>query len=210
MIVLISAPNFSFMRWTTGSCSALPRPLPLLDAAFTGAAWALPPGKICNFIARPNAPLATAMIVLFESVLTDISIRVADAATLITISLPCNFHSPMSSMEQSIDWPADVSALSTNDRTSSIPADCDSIFIAGCAAAAGAGCAATAAPITTGVVLTAAGVERDGVPASGDASDRGVPFRAESAAKGDTNGREGAAGSDFLVCSGAMVSLRSA
>src|SRR5438874_3313849 len=209
MIVLISAPNFSFIRWTTGSCSALPRPLPLLDAAFTGATWALPPGTICNFIARPNAPLATAIIVLLESALTDISIRVAEAATVINTSLPCNFHSPISSMEQSIDWPADVSAFRTVDRTSSIPADCDSIFIAGagCAAAAGAGCAATAgaaAPITTGVVLTAAGVERDGVPASGVASDRGVPFRAESAAKGDTKGREGTTGSDFLVCSGAM------
>lgn len=145
------------------------------------------------------------MIIFFASLLTDMSISVADAATRITSSLPSTFHSPDSSRVHSIVWFAVDSAFRTAARTSSVLADC------GWGRVCNAGCAATAGaddPMMIGVELTAAVVGRCGGLVSGVASDRGVPFRAESAANGDTNGRAGAAGSAFLG-SGAMESLRS-
>ena len=103
-------------------------------------------------------------------------------------------------------WSAFASAIITAGRTCSTPLGCGSgaLSRAVCAATAGA-----ADPMTIGVVLVAAG-DRTGAALllSAANSDRGVPLRAESAANGETKGREGPGGSDFFG-SGASVSLRS-
>src|SRR5260370_8900452 len=111
-------------------------------------------------------------------------------------SFPSSFHSAASSMEQSMVWSPVPRVFRTAERTSSALVDCDNGLFsrAGWAATAGA-----AAPITTGVLLTAAIDGReDEATLSGESSDLGVPLRAESAAQGDPTGQGAAVASDFF------------
>ena len=57
-----------------------------------------------------------AIISRFASAPSDISITVADDATLITTSLPSTCHSPVSSMLTRMRWPAPLNAFSTASR----------------------------------------------------------------------------------------------
>src|SRR5689334_8971373 len=181
------------MRWTTGSCSARPRGLPFdpadeeRGAPVCGAA----PGNTCSFAGRPNAPLAAAVTIFRPSLLTDISISVADAATLMVSSFPLIAHSPAPSIDDNMLNPADSTAFNTAERTSStfvaVGLDSDCRPGSGSRATAGA-----ADPITTGGLIGAGAGRGLGLGDSGTASMRGVPLRAVSAAKGDTNGRAGA------------------
>src|SRR5581483_3733393 len=200
MMVLISAPNFSFMRRTIGSCSARPRPTPLGRAAEAGV-WGVPPGKTFNRSGLPKAPLAAAVTTRLASDPKDISITVGEAATLINNSLPSIFHSPASNIEATMRWPASETALSTASRAATastkglsdlshdgletVSGDSGSISPLGSVMMVEAG--AVAAIITAGAG-DAAETRRgpDAALSSAPYSAFGVPFRAESAAKGDT------------------------
>ena len=187
------------MRWTTGSCSARPRGLPFdpVDAGRGAPVWDVPPGRTCSFAGRPKAPLAAAVTIFRPSLLTDMSINAADAATLIVNSLPLIAHSPAPSMDDSMLNPADSTAFSTAARTSSTFAVVG--FGSGCRVGSGSRATAGAAdPITTGGLIGVGAIRGVALGASGAASIRGVPLRAVSAANGDTNGRAAALGSVFF------------
>src|SRR6185437_16232755 len=106
-------------------------------------------------------------------------------------------------MEQRMLCPALESAVRTAVRTCSRSALCSGFF-----AATGAATAGAADPMTIGVELVAVEDGRaEAALFSAANSDRGVPLRAESAANGETKGRDGVAASAFLG-SGASVSFR--
>src|SRR6185437_1316003 len=178
------------MRWTTGSCSARPRGLPFDpdDAGRDVPVCGAPPGKTCSFAGRPSAPLAAAVTIFRPSLLTDISINAADAATLMISSFPLIAHSPAPSIDDSMLKPADSTAFKTAVRTTSTFADAG--LTSGCRAGSGSRATAGAAdPMTIGGLMGVGAGRGLALGDSGTASIRGVPLRAVSAAKGDTNGR---------------------
>src|SRR6185437_1671755 len=144
------------MRWTTGSCSARPRGLPFdpVDAGRGAFPCGVAPGSTCNFTGRPTAPLAAAVTIFLPSLLTDMSISAAEAATLIVSSLPKIAHSPAASIDDNIVRPAESTAFNTAPRTSSAL----TLVFGRVGAISGLGSRATAGaadPITTGGLIGA-------------------------------------------------------
>src|SRR5437870_6722686 len=197
MIVRISAPNFSCILRTTASCSARLRPLPLEPVRLGDVIGSgVPHGTALILTGRPKTPLAVAIARRLASAPRDISITVAEPATVITNSLPSIFHSPFSNIDVSMRWPAFGRALSTVFRK--LPRSDDCLGATSCCKsgasdsgrASGVGSATAAeaaAPITTRAdddptATRGPGSGLDTVESSGFEP----PFRAESAANGET------------------------
>ncbi|SPE30073.1 hypothetical protein SBA2_480011 [Acidobacteriia bacterium SbA2] len=104
----ISAPNFSRMRCTIGSCSARLRALPLDALPFdeerraAGIACGAPSGSTSILIGLPARPLAAALAIRRTSAVNDISIIVLEAAAFAISAFPSRLHSAFSNRERSM------------------------------------------------------------------------------------------------------------
>src|SRR5882672_2078279 len=220
-MVRISAPNFSRMRLTTGSCSARPRPLPLVDAECGGAVCGTPPGTTLSRTGRPSTPLAVAVIRRFASAPSDISITVADDPTLMSRSLPSTCHSPDSIMVLNMRCPASARAVSTEPRTT--PADAAAALCGSWSTGADAGegdaggweisgtgratTAGAADPITTLAVPAGAGCDPESGLLEVESSGLDPLLRAESAANGEIFVERASDGDSDLLTSGTTDGL---
>ena len=108
------------MRRTIGSCSARPRPPPLVDA---GSRRSLRRSARHHpqLHRRPSAPLAVAIIKPLRIRAQRHLDHRRRRRHLDHHSLPSTCHSPVSSMMTSMRWPAPLNAFSTASRRSSGP-----------------------------------------------------------------------------------------